>query len=275
MKIHHRFSSFSLAAASLIALAGCSSAVPASSSDSERAPAESAAAPSGHPDPVVRIDLENGNTLEVYDFGTEALVMERGASPEPVATRIQGLSLVEMYRTVRPGLPVPASLTELQERTGGTIGSHEHAPSASHTPTSIGGELFASAELRSPTAPRTESPIGCNNICCDPVWLKANICNVTGYDYTWYLFNYGWSYENDGSISRYYGAACSASGTSQFNVSVNGSGGDWSVPQGTYVWYSWVAGCYLFNCPANESQSSSVNSQSNQHLHTYCGGIWD
>jgi hypothetical protein len=245
---------------------------------------------------VASIELTNGNVVEIYDFDDRVLVSEVGrayvAPMGPEATALANKNrLVDLFTTLRPDIPVPPALVQLQSRL-----SVDDSPidtvrvqSVASQPMQVTTAGVASGAVTGAPAAAASSMNGkdsagggygvqsdnaCSNGCCDDTWLKNNICSgLSGYNYSWYLFDYGWSYENSGSISDFYGAACAGIGTSLYTVSIqDGSGGSWSVPEGTYRTFGWHK-C-LFGC-FNDWEHSTVNSQADQHLHTYCGGVLD
>ncbi len=257
-----------LAAALCLVTSGCVGSAPAH----EDAPSTTVAQEAVHPEPDVSFAIDHDTTVEVYDFPSGVLVMETGKAEgsKPVLKDYKELldsgRLVEVFTKLRPDLEVPERLIALQAKAGTGAASSS-------------GNVAAPAEGGSSSKGGASSVVGtdnaCNNVCCDPTWLSNNVCNGLGnYPYNWFLLDYGWSYENSSSMVNYLGTVCAGVGTSVFTVNVSdGNGGQWSVPAGYYRWYNWVAGCYLFNCPASKSISTSVNSQSNQHLHSYCGGV--
>jgi hypothetical protein len=234
-----------------------------------------AAQPESHPDPVVSIDVGGGKTVELYDFGEgRVLVMETGkAGGELVLPRYGDLihsgRLVDIVKSLRPDLEVPASVIDLQARSDAAMVESVAQPKPRFT---VKGPVPAGTSTNnggSVIVPETT----CGNYCCDYDWLQNTMCydygcSGGGCTYSWFNYDYGWSVINSTEVAIWQGAACSASGTSTFFVSVSdGSGGTWSVGQGYYRYYSWIWGSDF------ENFATGVNSQSNEHLHTYCGGV--
>ena len=252
--------------------------------------------PLGELVPTVSIALQNGNTVDIYNFHKAALVLERGEAY--TAPRVPALAgsmradrLVELFHSLRPDLPVPAGLVDLQRElttARGPAPTQEAArkltaeaqalsQAALVAPGGVsgGGQV---AHTRDGIGVQTNSLIGCNNGCCDTDWTRNTLCSdytaKFGWDYTWYLFNYGWSYANSSSNWYYGGTMCSATGTSTFRVSVgDGDGGTWSVLQQHYLLWWWAAGTDYWGNFNMEPVSSSVNSSTDSHLHMYCGGF--
>ena len=224
-------------------------------------------AASNSPKPVASLRLENGNMLEFFDFGSGALASESGAAY--TAPMFNGQvkhtnQLVNIWKSLAPQTPVPVALDNLQAR---LMNLPENVARSAGTSKPATGGIEGIVPM---------SQNGCNNGCCDYAWLSTfSQCTVGGADYSWFLYNYGYTWSNVGNVNDYNGMVCSAQGTSQYSVNLGGSGGVWSVPEATYRTYGWLAGwsvwCFGF---CNEDLSSTVNTSTSQHLHTYCGQVW-
>jgi hypothetical protein len=226
------------------------------------------------PEPVAKTTLDNGNTLEIYDYGYGALVTETGqayVTPMLKPSRGPGADVIEVWQSVTGKAP-PAELLELRERLADVPehlvppqGEEERAARTARA----GGELLRGTRLM--------APVGCDNGCCDYEWLSSlDWCQGDGTDYDWILFNYGASWFYPDEISYYAGLVCAATGNSQFDAHLSsGAGGSWSIAQGYYKTYEWIAGWSLWTCAGwcGKDLDSWVNSVSNQRLHTYCGSI--
>jgi len=213
------------------------------------------------PTPVASLKLTGGQVIEFYDFGTAALVTETAAayvSPVLNSESLPADQLVGTWARLAPTTPVPPALEDLQHRLT-RLPADLDAPKVAPLLDTGGAKLgnFGSA-IRS-------APVGCNNGCCDFNWLATLSECKGGFSYNWFLYNYGWTYANGSNVGLYQGLVCSAIGTSTYSVQLPGAGGVWSVPQATYRWFHWSG--------SRGSMSSTVNSSSNSHLHTYCGGI--
>jgi hypothetical protein len=232
---------------------------------------------SATPIPVASITLSNGNVVSFYDFKVGALVMEAGKTPTPPALHLSGnpgaAQLASIWQSVAPDVAVPDSLTALQGRLMNLSPETVVAPAPSVA--GAGGSMFAAPKLSGANAAPAGDP--CNNGCCDYNWLTANLpdCNDPD-DYNWFLLNYGYSYANDSDVILYNSQVCAGIGTSTFTyMSSGGIGGSWPVPEASYITTTWVAGetCDPFCSWVPRTITSSVNSSSNEHLHTYCGGF--
>jgi hypothetical protein len=218
---------------------------------------------------IASLKLKSGHVLEFYDFGQAVLITEAGAAYTSPALNSAGSTsadqLTDIWTRLAPEVPVPAALQDLQRRLTSLpadSSESEIAPSSNS-----GGARIASLGTARPSA-----QVGCNNGCCDATWLLTlGECQGTGWDFSWFLYNYGWSSANSTHIGFYDGLVCSAQGTSTYSVDIGGSGGTWSVPEATYRWFRWWE-LSPFGWGARNS-SSSVNSPSDQHLHTYCGVV--
>ena len=226
-----------------------------------------------HPAAAVTVTLKTGQQVEFYDYPEGVLVMESGQatrSTEAVLTTyralIKGRRYAELFSALRPDLQVPDRILELQQKVGGPSDSVVGAFAPEEARPDVSGPTSGGSPWRAPDA--------CSNICCDETWLNNNICynyNNGGYPYSWFLVDYGWSYADNNSVSYYSGTACAGIGTSTFVVTVGtGSGGTWTVGAGYYRTYWWEDGCGPFGCSHSEVYSS-VNTESDQHLHSYCG----
>jgi hypothetical protein len=224
--------------------------------------------------PIASLEFENGNVLEFYDFVHGVMVVERGrAYTRPV---FRGGSehagqLEQIWRRLSPDTPVPSALIELQGRM-----TEESDPSANTNDSDAPGvEAVAEPDIGGWSPVQTKAPQGCNNGCCDYQWLATFAECQGGWDYSWFLYNYGATWANVDDIILYGGLVCAATGTSTFRVNIEGSGGVWSVAQGTWNSYFWIAAFKPVICAGycGKNLRSSVNTQSSQHLHTYCGTI--
>lgn len=231
------------------------------------------------PKPIADLVLSNGNTLEFYDFGSGVLVSELGKAgitptldshkpPEALEkSPSAGDKLKALWQSVAPDQEMPASLRNIQTRWANS-GLMPPAMSKPRVSPVFSGIPFESRMSSPNLLPKAAAPVGCNNGCCDEAWLRTlSQCNLH-LDYSWFLFNYGYSYANTNGVDWFRGLVCSANGTSSWKVNVSdGSGGTWSIPQAHYRTYYWIAGLI------DRDVRSSVNTSSNQALHTYCGSV--
>jgi hypothetical protein len=233
------------------------------------------------PVPIASLTLESGNVVEFYDFGRGALLSETGAAGVtpalgPQEDGMRADQLVATWRRLAPALPVPQALTALQDRLMDLPEPTRLPNVGSRIPEQSGLPMEQSA-LDLPEGVLAIQD-GCGNGCCDYAWLTTiHECQAANYPLEWINFKYAWSTLNTSDDAIIYqGLACSAHGTSEYNVSISGYGGSWPVFEATYRTFRWVAGHSFFWGWDEQPINSSVNSSANQHMHTYCGHVaWD
>lgn len=238
-----------------------------------------------HPPAIASIAVGEDSTVEFYDYGDRALTIERGVAggaPPVLRGALEDLArepgrLVDLFTALRPDLPVPDKLRELDQRL-----QSAQPPSPSANPPqmpSIEGGFDPQPEgpmpqpLSAGPGVTPQSPQGCNNGCCDPDWLPT-ICEnggQNGWDinqphwiWNWYVWNWGYGTAISGDpIHQWGGTVCSASGTSTWSASTHA---DWLIEQAHFIRYNWTC-----NFACTSTAHSQVNSSSNQHLHMHCG----
>lgn len=224
------------------------------------------------PTPVATLKLANGHVVEFYDWGGAGLIAETGAAYTSPAISSAGPTpagqMSDLWSRLAPGTPVPPALADLQHRlTSSSVESA--APEVVSASDPAGGR---------PGAARTVVPAvleGCNNGCCDRDWLNTLAeCQGANWTRQWFNFNDDFSTVSFGNVGIFQGLVCAAQGTSTFSVNLGGSGGTWSVPEATYRWFHWTGGTDFFGGRITQTLSSAVNSQSNEHIHTYCGRLF-
>lgn len=226
--------------------------------------------------PVLTFQIANGNQISIYDFGKDALITESGlAHTDPVLAKERAKNptqLTDLVLALRPDLPIPQALTDLQSRLAKVTASTppiSEADVSRAAPVLEGGPLVAPKTIASSGGIHPDTDVGCNNGCCDPDWTANSLCKpyVTGHNY-YYLFNYNWSHEYLNNIRSWAGTVCSAVGTSTWTL--NGSGvttTTFTVPEAHYLGASWwYQGLWLAG-----SMNSNANSAANPHLNMQCG----
>jgi hypothetical protein len=292
----------SLLVAGLLGCDGAQGDAPAASAADEVSAAEA----KEPPPPIVSMDLPSGNKISIYEIGGRVLTVEEGVAYTPPALRKMrlprdGSKLVEMFKTLRPDLPVPERLTALQAQANATNALRATAtqptPSADTTASSSGPIESRSSALSSappkhttgggpmsssngkPTV-QTASLVGCNNGCCDPDWTFVDLCGFggdpqpwpappgVGSTFTYYQFNFGWSFADTTQDDWVDATACAAVGTS--TQVINGT--KFTVAEGHYHMWHWddVVNCW-FPQLCDEQARTYVNTQSTAHQHTACG----
>jgi hypothetical protein len=226
------------------------------------------------PAPLAKIDFVGGQAVEFYEIGGNAVVSETGAAGQSTVLggmpELRANRLVDLWRQLAPERAAPASLVDLQARLLTAKAADVARPvriEKSVVPAYGGVELAEIAPPLDDTGETLAAPVGCNNGCCDYDWLKT-FAACQSADYSWFLYNYGWSYGNVSDAVLFNGMACAAQGNSTYKVSVEGGkGGTWTVLEAHYRTY-WVLAPVCCNDP---DIKTSVNSSTNQHLHTHCG----
>ena len=216
----------------------------------------------GKPVPVASLTLDNGNQVEFYDFQEGALVSEFGpaGSTSPAFKGEKSPDqLVEVWKSLAKAKPVPKAISDLQAR---LVLQKNTSP----VPRDLSPPVsFEDGEQVAPAAMAKQAAPVCNNACCDYAWLSAQRqCQPYNF-FQWFHYNYGWSTINRNYINYVDALACAASGPSAFTITAGKGGGSWTIPQGYYRTFEWFLWSPKFNL------ASSVNSPSNQALHSYCG----
>lgn len=202
----------------VLAISGCAMG------DNE--PQPPAASVTANPEPVYAMDVGHGQTVEFYDLDGFSLVAESG--PANVSRlALDGLDAAmvpgrpaDLFRVLRPDAPVPKVLVDLQDRSERRLAAGGPRAVSTVTRKITGAELPADATSKATedvTGTSSQAQDGCNNGCCDREWLKTVGCGWTGYDWSWWQFNYGWSYVNASGLWYYRDNVCSASGTSHWS----------------------------------------------------------
>jgi hypothetical protein len=261
----------------LLACVALLTLVPACSAGSEgdsSPPSSETVAVDDHPDAIATLTLENGNVVEFFDFDTAALVVESGpAHQRPVLTdeNLKNDRLVDTWNQFAHGERAPLALVDLQDRL---------ATLEPTDPRLLSGEpAYGGAEFKFPPAAELGPDVqavrdGCDNDCCNWEALSAVAECQSQSTFNWFAFNYGSTFANSGSDAQNYrGYVCAAVGTSTYRVAIGSAGGVWSVPQATWRKYWWNAPCAFGFCNGKTGYTS-VNTASDQHLHSYCGSYF-
>jgi hypothetical protein len=258
--------------------------VDVASPDAFGSPDRSPAAADARPEPVVRIELEGGHVVSIYDAESRAMVTEDGkadGSPS-VAGKYRDLvhagRLVELFSALQPGAPVPDALRALESRLQ-PYGQSRADPTAleqadpqtrSEAPVAIGGGSEGEQ------GHGKIAPLDCGSNCCNDAWLQSTMC---GFDipqtHGWYYPHYGWSYEYGYNVAHLDTAVCAEIGTTQYLYYNHGENASWqmSIAQGDWHW-TWWTECNGWGCGRSVAFRVQANWQTQQALHTLCGSIW-
>ena len=272
-RIHTRVSqSFLLISLPLFLLAQACGGAGDSTQSAEQAALSPSPTIAAHRAPITSLTLSGGNVIDFYDYERGVLITESGLAYSPPRLDARGKhpqDLSAIWTSLNATVPVPQALSDLQARHSAAA---PQSPIQSQVPRSnpvVGGGGLSGVH--------TDSPVGCNNGCCDWTWLSTfHVCQPIG-SYSWRNFNWGWGYVNQGSdiVDDATELLCSATGTSRLTISVGDNGGSgagsWDVPEANYLVAQWVDDWYIIYGNDPEWVDSSVNTQSNPHLHTWCG----
>jgi hypothetical protein len=135
--------------------------------------AETASAPQAAP-LVGVVNLANGNTVEFYDFGGRALITEKGAAytAPTLNHQLTRQPLSTIWSTLAPSVPVPAALTQLEQELASPTPPPGFVASGTTAPQSkAGGQSNGVTSQLGHITP--DSPVGCNNGCCDYQWAMS------------------------------------------------------------------------------------------------------
>jgi hypothetical protein len=241
-------------------------------------PAATAEPVEEHPAAALSFNLDNGNTIELFDIKGNVLVSETGPAGQNPALRAAkaaaGGSLVSLFHILKPNAEMPQMLADLDARMAQAPALTDDAEPVEED-SRAGAPIVSTATTIDDGVQREQSAVlqGCSNGCCDPDWTLNYLCNTVAdidnrvVSYSWYDFDWGWSQVKLNSRTYSYdGIACSAVGTSQYTVSISGGGGgSWSVAEGYWREFDW------WIRHDTRSITAGVNSSGNQHLHMFCG----
>jgi hypothetical protein len=212
--------------------------------------------------------FENGSILSIYSVDDGVLVTEEGLEQNgPLIEKpLSSLdSLQTLWRQLVPEEAVPEALVEIDRKIQASNQEDVRSEQAENT------------EVGDPdkpmVAPAAVGPAPCGNGCCNYEYLRATFSECNPEDtpnVAWFYLNYPFSSADYNSLSQVSGMACAAVGTSQIVVHIGSYDWDVSVPEATYFRWWWHRG---FDASPRDLRSS-VNSSTNQHLHTYCGTGW-
>jgi hypothetical protein len=260
-----------------VVLAGCAGDISIPPSSSTSRPLDSVRPAGGltTPTPAASLQLPNGNTVEFYRIAGRVLVSEDGAAytPPVLTPSLMKSRLPDLWTALAPGLPVPQALNDLQAMLDSPVPPPDFKPGTTQGPPgfSSGGMSADLAQPGTSDEGLRASPVGCNNGCCDYDWLSSTFfecSNSVAEPVNWFLFNYGWSYADDTGVSDVWTMVCAAEQSSQ-TININGYGGTWTVDEAHYKEFHYL-NCLWPWC-TGQTLTSSVNSSTNPHLHTYCG----
>jgi hypothetical protein len=257
--------------------------------------------PGSHQRPVMSIDLPNEKIVELYDYGQGGvLAMEQGKAATdatPILPKYRSLiesnRVVDLFVALRPDLPVPRALVDLQSRLkiisvtdsdSEVVSTHGGATREPHEGNA--GSLDSTVQPKPLAEPSGGSgasgsgsgggvePQACGNTCCNNS-DTGTYCQDYVYDWSdsWFYPNGQYWYEDGTNVAHFEVLTCSGIGTTYLGVSVSsGAGGGWQVLQGYYEYYWWNY---------NGSNRQTVGSDATTYLgdndpggeNTFCGSL--
>lgn len=279
-------------------ISGTESAAPMPATDDVLSGTEEAATADRDelPPALVSVDLGKGRSVNFYDLKIGALVISQGPADTQDPTLMNAMNtvhahhgvdhLVDAYAALRPDLPVPKELIDLQERlTNGPAvslpdvvrpawASGDQQPvSAPNEP--VVGSDGAEGRVAAALQPAERTLVGCNNGCCDPDWTRNTVCGfVLGLSWSYYQFNYGSTGDDSPSPINYGNSkVCAAVGDTSWTWGYSDTCGGVQysrqvVKQGTLSSWEYNEGTFCYG----GSMWSGTNSSRFPHTHMACGG---
>jgi hypothetical protein len=238
------------------------------------APVSQPAALGNHPDAVATVTLGKGHTVDFFDFGTGVFITETAPAYTPSVldktSPEEKQNTLGLWAKLSGGAPAPEALQLALQRALNPANAARSQTPHGLSPQQGGVVLEPTVDVQEEGL--LAAPNGCNNGCCDYEWLSTfSQCQVP-YAFSWFLYNYGYSFANSGyDIKHFKGLVCAATGTSTWHVHIGSAGGDWTIAEAHYMTWQWNAFCAFGIC-SDFPATTSVNTSAAQHLHTYCGG---
>jgi hypothetical protein len=202
--------------------------------------------------PITALSLANGNQLEFYEPSPGMLLVSEVGVAGVAPMAFESKSSVELYQRLRPGQPVPAALVSAQRR-------------ADALPPGAAPKLTATKTPGAQRVVDTGEHSYIDNEHCDDAWFNNSFC-VGSYDWTTCLLNV-WDGASvfKSSVDYVYHAACADIGNITLRVVIgDGSGGNWTVTEGTYRTFSWRDNC-VFGC--NKSSDGDILNATDNRFH--------
>ena len=220
--------------------------------------------------PIAALNFPSGQSIEFFDLGEGALISETGPAGMPQMwkgnAKVEPDELLNVWNHFSPKAAPPEALRKLHARL-------MNAPrtSAPQKPPLTETTQTASEPIASDLPEGTlAAPVGCNNGCCDQVWLKTFIeCGERG-DFYWY---YPAAVKSSGKANdafHFRGMACAAIGPSNHRFHLEGKTDlTVTIPEGHYRTVGAIGG--IFDDP---NIGSYVNEKGSQHQHAHCGIVY-
>jgi hypothetical protein len=220
--------------------------------------------------PVAALNFPSGQSIEFFDLGDGALISETGPAGMPQMwkgnPKVEADDLLNVWNQFSPKAAAPEALRSL------------HARLISAPRTRVARQPLQTETTQTPYEPIASelpegtlaAPVGCNNGCCDEVWLKSFIeCGQRG-DFYWYYPNAGQSSGKANDAFHFRGMACAAIGSSTHRYHREGKkDSKVTLQEGYYRTVGSTGG--LFDDP---NIGSYVNETGPQNRHAHCGVVY-
>jgi hypothetical protein len=205
--------------------------------------------------PIATIPLESGNELQFFEPSPGLLLVSELGTAGIAPVHIDGKNPIDLYRQLAPGRDVPRILLDAQARS-------EKLPADAQPNIKVSSsDAKDSVASLVETGPRNYI----NNQSCDDQWFNNTFC-VGSYDWSACRLNLvgnWWASHSSADYAHF--AVCADIGNVTMDVSMgDGSGGIWTVTEGTYRTWSWSDPC-VFGC--NKSARLDVTNATNDRFH--------
>jgi hypothetical protein len=238
---------------------------------------------SGEGELVASLQLENGNRLEFYDFGDGVLVGESGDAYARPLFEYAGEGpeeLTAIWTKFARGQAVPRDLIALQERLlrgAASVPMPGDSASGAATPAALPDDPGDHDWAPSEGASIDKS--NCRNGCCNRDWLLSefSLCHTEHRfaDRQWFAFDQPSPQVSANDVFQFQGLVCAANSSATWDVTIGGRLRRFSIPQGHFQGFSWIAGVAADLSPWNEKNIQTivrtVNGPNTIGTASYCG----
>lgn len=207
--------------------------------------------------PIATIALDSGNELQFFEPSPGLLLVSELGTAGISPLSIDGKNPIDLYRQLAPGRDVPRVLLDAQARAEKLPADAQPdiKVSSSDAKSSVSSQVVE-------TGPRNYI----NNQSCDDQWFNNTFC-IGSYDWSVCRLNQvGDFWASHSSADYAHFAVCADIGNVTFKITMgDGSGGNWTVTEGTYRTWSWSDPC-VFGC--NKSARLDIDNASGDRYHT-------
>lgn len=206
--------------------------------------------------PITTIQLDNGNELQFLEPSPGLLLVSELGQAGVTPQQIEGKRPLDIYREFSTDKKIPSALLAAQLRA-------EKRPDIQ--------AKFTISESDSPKGDTSSKIVESgprsyiDNEHCDDRWFNETFC-LGSYDWMACRLNYVGNYFAQHSSADYVTVStCADVGDITLKINMgNGSGGVWTIPEGTYRTWSWKDGC-AFGC--NSSVRVDIENASSDRFH--------